>query len=485
MRNFLRLVLLVLLLILIGGLIFLAVTGNLPQLPFNLPGTTPQNPTAIVNPPTEVVNSPTQVVNPPTAVVQPPTEIVQNPTLPATSVPNPNIPQPIVPADDCTMLANAAGIVVDAEQIRAQQPKDTLPNGKPFPGKAPEQPSQSNRPLQNRLIIQFTPDSTQQERNEYIRSVNGRSRRNIDKLDTYIVTIASDDEPEVLLEMLPRSPIVLQVELDYGISTAQTPNDPRYGEQWGLPIVGAPDIWAKLPANAPQITIAVIDSGICAAHPDLTGRLVAGYDFVEDDNNPADGAGHGCNVAGVIAAVTNNGIGMAGTAPNVRIMPLRVLDNSGLGSYSDVAAAIVYAVDNGAQILNLSLSGPQLSQTLATAVQYALSRNVTVIAAAGNYGTSQIYYPAGIPGVIAVGSIDPNLQRSSFSNFGAHVRIFAPGRDILATTMTNDYAPVTGTSFAAPMVAGLMAMARALNVPLYTEDDIAFFYPPDNQPVCP
>jgi subtilisin family serine protease len=471
MKNFLRFLLFVLVLVLIGGVIFLAITGNLPPLPFNLPGTTPQNPTAIVNPPTEVANQPTENV--------PPT------TQAATAVPNPNIPQPIIPADDCTTLANAAGIVIDAEAIRAQQPKNTLPNGRPFPGKAPEQPAASNRPLRNRLIIQFTPDSTQQQRNEYIRSVNGRSRRNIDKLDTYIVTITGDEDPEILLEMLPRSDIVLQVELDYGIGTAQTPNDPRYGEQWGLPVVGAPEIWAKLPANAPQITIAVIDSGICAAHPDLAGRLVTGYDFVDDDNNPADGAGHGCNVAGVIAAVTNNGIGMAGTAPNVRIMPLRVLDNNGLGSYSDVAAAIVYAVDNGAQILNLSLSGPQLSQTLATAVQYALSRNVTVIAAAGNYGTPQVYYPAGIPGVIAVGSIDPNLQRSSFSNFGAHVRIFAPGRDILATTMNGDYDAVTGTSFAAPMVAGLMAMSRALNVPLYTEDDIAFFYPPDNQPVCP
>ncbi|MEO0598648.1 MAG: S8 family serine peptidase [Chloroflexota bacterium] len=234
------------------------------------------------------------------------------------------------------------------------------------------------------------------------------------------------------------------------------------------------------------MTVAVIDSGICANHPDLQGRITAGYDFVDDDNDPNDTFGHGCGVAGVIAANTNNGIGIAGIAPNVQIMPLRVLDNLGLGSYSNIANAIIYAVDNGADIINLSLAGPTSSVMLEAAVAYAVDSGVVVIAAAGNFGQPNAFYPAAYPSVIAVASIDPvTFERSSFSNYGADVDVLAPGRDILTTNLAGDYEFVSGTSFAAPIVAGITAMSEALNTPLKTEDGNVFLYPPDALPNCP
>ena len=128
-------------------------------------------------------------------------------------------------------------------------------------------------------------------------------------------------------------------------------------------------------------------------------------------------------------------------------MPLRVLNSSGVGSYSDVAAAIVYAADNGAQVINLSLGGSNPSSTLENAVNYAISKGVIVVAAAGNNGTEGALYPAAYPDVIAVGSVDPDLQHSSFSNYGAQIDIWAPGRDILTTKRDGSYGLVSGTSF--------------------------------------
>src|SRR5690606_32173213 len=176
---------------------------------------------------------------------------------------------------------------------------------------------------------------------------------------------------------------------------------------WGLNVIGAPDAWLSLPQDAPQVRVAVIDSGICANHPDLAGRVLAGHDFVDEDAVPEDTFGHGCAVSGVIAANIDNGEGVAGVAPNAQIMPLRVLDGQGVGTYSDVAAAIVYAADGGADVINLSLGGPNASNLLADAVRYAAQRDVLVIAAAGNTGREGVLYPAAYEGVIAVGSIDP------------------------------------------------------------------------------
>jgi|GEM_PF-5183701 len=500
--------------------------------------TSPDNPTAVVqNPtnipdttvPTEIVEQPTDIVQQATAtvgVILPATDTataILPPTVTSTVTPSPTVeqptqaptsnnlplpthtpsnggtepeqeatvPVPVTSSDDCEAVASASGVVIDAQQERAEAPQ-TLPNGQPFPNTPPRAAftasaargtgaSPNNR---TQVLIQFTADSVPNERNAYINEIGGTTRTQIDALHTYIVTV----RPNYQLVDAPPSDIVVSIEIDQVATATQSeeptpPNDPRYGEQWALPVVGLPEAWENLPSRT--VTIAVIDSGICANHPDLQGRILPGYDFVDDDSDPTDVFGHGCGVAGVIAANSNNGQGIAGVAPNAMIMPLRVLDANGQGSYSNIANAIIYAVDNGADIINLSLAGPSSSAILEAAVAYAVDSGVVVIAAAGNFGMERAFYPAAYPSVIAVGSVDPvTLQRSSFSNFGADIDVWAPGRDILTTSMSGDYEFVSGTSFAAPIVAGITAMSEAMNAPLNTEDGIVFLYPPDSIPNC-
>jgi subtilisin family serine protease len=403
------------------------------------------------------------------------------------------IPVPVTSSDDCQAVASASGIVIDAAEERADAPT-TLPDGSPFPNVEPrlvgfgfgaQTASSGSGTLANQVIIQFTPESTTIERTAYIESIMGTIVNEIPPLNTIIVRL-SRNSPR--FELLPRTPIIVNLEADQTATAAQEPsipNDPRFGEQWALPVVGLPQAWASVPQGS-NVVVAVIDSGICANHPDLQGRLVAGYDFVQKDNDPTDVFGHGCGVAGVIAANANNGLGIAGIAPNVQIMPLRVLDGNGLGNYSNIALAIIYAVDNGANIINLSLAGSTSSPMMEQAVAYAVSRGVIVIAAAGNFGREGAFYPAAYPSVIAVGAVDPvTLARSSFSNYGADVDVYAPGRDILTTNMAGDYEMVSGTSFAAPIVAGITALSESLGAPLNTEDGIVFLYPPENLPNCP
>lgn len=407
------------------------------------------------------------------------------------------VPVPVTSSDDCEAVASASGLQITAQEARANAPR-TLPNGQPFPGNEPRgfaQPQAARgaaganlrgvAPGQDRIevMIQFTPDSSNSDRNMYIQQIGGTTREEIDVLNTYVVQL----RPNITIDSLPASDIVVLAEInETAVATqaqAAAPNDPRYAEQWAFPVVGLPQAWSSVPSGR-DVTIAVVDSGICATHPDLQGKLVAGYDFVDDDMDPDDLYGHGCGVAGVIAAVSNNNQGIAGVAPNARIMPLRVLDGTGIGNYANIANAIIYAVDNGADIINLSLAGPTRSAIMEAAVAYAVGRGAVVIAAAGNFGSDATFYPAAYPAVIAVGSIDPDLNRSSFSNFGADVDVQAPGRDILTTSLNGGYEFMSGTSFAAPIVAGLTALTQAVDVPLNTEDGIVFIYPPENIPDC-
>jgi subtilisin family serine protease len=403
------------------------------------------------------------------------------PTATASSGPVPvAAPIAITTTDGCRPAAAAAAAM---STQAGRQPRATLPNGRPFPGVGPRRVNIPNRPPANEVIIQFASSASQQERSAYLQSIRARSRRRLDGLNALAVTLP----PNVSAADLPPSPIVTFIEPDYIAGTAQVsaPNDPRYSEQWGLPVIGLPQGWAQLAAYPATVTVAVIDSGICAGHPDLAGRVLPGFDFVDDDTDPTDVLGHGCGVAGVIAASSGNQIGIAGVAPNARILPLRVLDANGLGQYSNIAAAIIYAADQGARVINLSLAGPQYSQAIADAVDYAARRGVILIAAAGNNGTEGAWYPAALPSVVAVGSIDPSLTRSAFSNYGANVPVLAPGRDILTTALNGDYTMMTGTSFAAPHVAGIAALALAYGLPLNTEAGIVYLYPPNSLPVCP
>ncbi len=248
---------------------------------------------------------------------------------------------------------------------------------------------------------------------------------------------------------------VLFAEPNYIYSSTFTPNDPGLAQQWAWSRIGAFSAW-DVTQGSTATTIAIVDTGVQRTHPDLDAKIVPGFDYVQGDTAPDDGNGHGTHVAGTAAAETNNATGGAGTCPNCRIMPVRVLDNNGSGSLTNVANGIRWAADNGAKVINLSLGGPGTS-TLQSAVDYAAARGVFLACAAGNENTSSTTssYPAAYPNCFAVASTTSTDARSSFSNYGSWVEVAAPGSSIYSTWLNSGYNTISGTSMATPHVAGL------------------------------
>ena len=238
------------------------------------------------------------------------------------------------------------------------------------------------------------------------------------------------------------------------------PPDPEQQRQYGVSMVRADASWSFGDASA-QV-VAVVDSGVDLGHPDLAPALVAGRDLVDGDSVPADLNGHGTHVAGIAGAVAGNGLGGVGAALRAKVMPVRVLDAGGAGSSADVAEGVVWAVDHGATVVNLSLGSPRRDDVLARAVQYALDRGVPVVAAAGNEALDgdPVNYPAALPGVIAVGAVDSSRVRASFSSTGAHLAVAAPGVGVLSTVRGGGYGTMSGTSMAAPFVSAGVALLR-------------------------
>jgi subtilisin family serine protease len=252
---------------------------------------------------------------------------------------------------------------------------------------------------------------------------------------------------------------------------ADAPNDPEFINQWGLQNINAQQAWAALgeESSLTEVKVAVIDTGIDMQHEDLKDRISSdGYDFVDMDSDPTYGPfneEHASHVAGIIAATTDNAMGVAGTggkAP-IKIMPLRVLD-AGSGDDYTISQAIHYAVDNGARVINMSLGGPMESPLLNEAVNYALSKNVVVVAAAGNsYSDAANFHPGAIPGVITVSATDSSNTLADFSNYGSVVELAAPGVNILSTVPGNKYEYHDGTSMSAPFVSAACALLISRN----------------------
>jgi putative cell wall-binding protein len=239
------------------------------------------------------------------------------------------------------------------------------------------------------------------------------------------------------------------------------PDDPYYPDQWGPKKIGMEDAWAET-TGASSTVIAVIDTGVDPTYPDLAGKVLPGWDFVDNDADAFDEHGHGSFVALVAAGIGNDGTAMAGHCWQCKILPVRVLDENGNGDTGGVASGIVWAADHGADVINLSLAGSSSSSTLDAAIRHAWSLGVLVVAAAGNFVSSGAtpdltapQYPAATPGVISVGATGPTDSYYWWSFRGSWVNVTAPG-------CIFDDNSLCGTSFASPAVAGILALALAL-----------------------
>lgn len=311
----------------------------------------------------------------------------------------------------------------------------------------------------DRFVVGFEETASSKTVANVLEDVDADVVRTVAKIDARVVEV--DGEPEEALAALEDSPAVEYVEPEVVLQAADvSPNDELWPQQWGPKRVHAPAAWEATRGSA-KVVVAVLDTGVDAGHADLRGTFVPGYDLVNNDANPSDDHGHGTAAAGVIAARTNNGTGQAGICWNCSIMPVKVLGKNGSGTTSAIASGIIWAVDHGARVINMSLGGTGTTQALADAVAYATRKGVLLVAAAGNNGSTTRFYPAAYPDVVSVAGTTSSDGRYDWSNYGEWVRFAAPGCNV-APDAGGGYVNFCGTSSATPIVSGIAGLAYAL-----------------------
>lgn len=280
--------------------------------------------------------------------------------------------------------------------------------------------------------------------------------------NAYLLRFARSFDTHALIRRLHSTPGVVYAEPNRERRLLRVPNDEGSERQWSLAVIQAFDAWSVTTGG--DIIIAILDTGVSPSHPDLSGRVLSGFDFVNLDDDPRDDDGHGTFTAGVAAAEGDNGIGVAGVCWRCRILPVKVLNRRGRGNDAAIAAGIRFAVDRGARIISMSFGGPDDSRVLREAVAYAQERDVLLVAASGN-GQAEgnlPNYPAAYPGVLAVSATGPEDTITSFSTTGDFVSLAAPGAGVWSTlwrrSSGDTYGFADGTSAACPHVAGAAAL---------------------------
>ncbi|WP_209123182.1 S8 family peptidase [Alkalihalobacillus sp. BA299] len=291
--------------------------------------------------------------------------------------------------------------------------------------------------------------------------------------DPYYIVESATKSTDQLLNELSNHPDVEFVEPNF-LFTKQAkgtiPNDEFFQPyQWNLSQISAEEGW-EVTEGSQGTTIAVLDTGVDPKHLDLKGKVLEGFNAFDGTNNSIDQHGHGTHVAGIAAAISNNVTGIAGIAWQNNILPVKVLNEKGEGSSFEVARGIRWAVDNGAKVINMSLGDYHNSYILHDAIKYAHQNDVVLIAASGNDNVGDPMYPAEYEEVLTVAATDDKRERAFFSNYGNHVDVSAPGEHIPSLFPNNNYVIMSGTSMAAPHVAGLAGLIRSINPELSNDE---------------
>lgn len=329
------------------------------------------------------------------------------------------------------------------------------------PGQIVEGPGGA-RYVADELIVTYAPEAARERVNAVGSKFGARTKEAVPGIDARLLSFPNGrGSLKRIKHTLKGNRAVESVDLNYFLEPTFTPNDPRFGDQYGLPQTRFPGAWDKTRGNA-NVDIAIVDTGIDANHPDLAAKVSAQRDFTATPEGKVaeDDAGHGTHVAGIAAAVTNNGKGVAGACPGCELMAAKVV-SGGLASSYDTADAIVWAADNGAEVINISLGAPSGSGALKNAVDYAWNHGAVVVAAVGNSGKEVREYPAAYANAIAVAATAKDGYLASYSNYGTWVDVAAPGSGIISTKLGGGYTTMSGTSMSVPHVAGLAGLLAA------------------------
>ena len=364
------------------------------------------------------------------------------------------------------------------------------------------------------VLVKFKPTISDQTIKATIAAYQCKRLKRISRINVYKIQIQTSTTLEETLFALRRNPDVEYAEPNYIAYVTETPNDPLFEYQYALYNPGskppgspqgeetadikATSAWEET-KGGDDIVIAIIDTGVDLLHPDLDEKIYSsGYDFVNNDSDATDDEGHGTHVAGIAAAATHNNEGIAGVAWNCKILPVKILDNLGEGDFSALIEGIIWAADNGADVLNISAGGDFPSVSLENALKYAYDKDIVIVASAGNDGGAVIYPAAYDAYCLAVAATNDSDERVDFSNSGGwesnvgpEIDVAAPGEEIVSLVPTwyfgegfFPYGIGSGTSMASPHVAGLAALiksvkphltaAQIMNVIRYSADDVNY-----------
>jgi len=309
------------------------------------------------------------------------------------------------------------------------------------------------------ILVQPRAGLSKDHFDEIVRGKGGRSLGRLGNLPIHKIKVPEHAE-DAVVRALSKNPSIKFAEKDMIVSLTETiPDDPRYSDEWHLSKIQAPLAWDI--SQGDGITIAVLDTGVYAAHPDLSSKMLDGWNVVSNNSDIADINGHGTKVASFVGAATNNGVGVASVGFNANILPIKVSNlESGSASYSSLANGITWAADNGAQVANLSYQAYK-SSTVTTAAKYMRNKGGLVVCSSGNSNIDTGY--SNNASVITVGATNSSDVRAYFSNYGDYVDVAAPGRSVLAATNSGGYESVSGTSFSAPITAGVVGLIMSAN----------------------